>query len=288
MPRVKLIVTGDMEKRALHESLQRFFPDAREGEAVTWERPRKSQCATSYQLPHEPFKPSPVMLTLARAMLDEAGVHPWRPGAAELVIVVEDLELGNLGREDVIVRHFRAAVEEILDSFEIRTQERYRERLQERCSFHLFNSMVETYLFGDPGALHVAGVAGGRKPRLVDLDIENFETDDPAWLPTCRAESANYLAAGVAWWRHERHPKKYLEHLTKDNYDEIEHGVPALKALDWSAVGRVASHVRVVRCLFEDLAEWFGTANPLAAGACHGALFPPRSVNRAGMLLRNC
>lgn len=35
MPRVKLIVTGDMEKRALHESLQRFFPGVREGEAVT-------------------------------------------------------------------------------------------------------------------------------------------------------------------------------------------------------------------------------------------------------------
>ena len=67
-----------------------------------------------------------------------------------------------------------------------------------------------------------------------------------------------------------------------------QHGVPALKALDWITVGRVASHVRVVRCLFEDLAEWFGTTNPLAAGACHEALFPLRSVNRADMLLRNC
>lgn len=287
MPRVKLIVTGDMEKLALRESLQRFFPSVREGEVVTWERPRKSQCATTYRLPSETIQPSSVMLTLARAMLDEAGVHPWRPNAAELVVVVEDLELRNLGREEVIVRHFRAAVEKILDGFEIGTQERYRKRLQERCSFHLFNSMVETYLFGDPKALRVAGVVKGREPKLTDLDIEKFETNDKAWLPTCRAENAKMLALGDAWWRHECHPKKYLEHLTEDKYDEIEYGVPALKALNWSDLGRVASHVRVVRCLFEDLAEWFGITSPLSVGACHEALFPPSSMNRADMLLRN-
>lgn len=288
MPRIKLIVTGDMEKLALHESLRQIFPDAREGESVTWERPRKTHCATSYQLPKQPTEPSSTMSMLARTMLDEAGVHPWRPDAAELVVVVEDLELGNLGREDVVVRHFQAAVEQLLDGFEIRTQERYRQRLQERCSFHLFNSMVEAYLFKDPAALRMAGVADGCVPRLLDADVENFETDDPDWLPTCRAENARQLAGGKDWWRHEMHPKKYLEHLSKQQYDEIENGVPALKALDWRAVGRVASHVRVVRCLFEDLAEWFGTTSPLAMGACHEALFPLRSRDRASMLLRNC
>lgn len=288
MARIKLIVTGDMEKLALHESLRRIFPMTRDGEAVTWERPRKTQCTTSYMLPRQSIAPSPVMSTLARTMLDEAGIVPWRPGAADLVVVIEDLELGNLGHEDVVVRHFKAAVEHLLTDFETQTQARYRDRLQTRCSFHLFNSMVESYLFGDPDALRTAGVLPGREPRTLDRDVEKFETDDPLWLPTCMTENARHLAAGRDWWRHERHPKRYLEHLTDHHYDEIEHGVPALRALRWNSVGRIRTHVRVVRCLFEDVADWFGVPNPIEPGECHEKLFPPRSVDRTMLLLRNC
>ncbi len=44
MARIKLIVTGDMEKAALHKSLQQFFPDMRNNEEVLWDTPRKAQC----------------------------------------------------------------------------------------------------------------------------------------------------------------------------------------------------------------------------------------------------
>ncbi len=50
MVRIKLIVTGDMEKLALHESLRRIFPSERDGEEVVWEQPRKIHCTTSYPL----------------------------------------------------------------------------------------------------------------------------------------------------------------------------------------------------------------------------------------------
>jgi hypothetical protein len=39
MARIKLIVTGDMEKLALHESLKRYFPSSRNGEEVVWDKP---------------------------------------------------------------------------------------------------------------------------------------------------------------------------------------------------------------------------------------------------------
>jgi hypothetical protein len=42
MARIKLIVTGDMEKLALHKSLRRFFPYERDGQKVTWEQPSKN------------------------------------------------------------------------------------------------------------------------------------------------------------------------------------------------------------------------------------------------------
>ena len=39
--RLKLIVTGDLEKVALHESLRQFFPSKCGGDDVEWETPRK-------------------------------------------------------------------------------------------------------------------------------------------------------------------------------------------------------------------------------------------------------
>ena len=43
MARIKFIVTGDMEKSALHKSLQRFFPNIRDSDEVIWDTPRKAR-----------------------------------------------------------------------------------------------------------------------------------------------------------------------------------------------------------------------------------------------------
>ena len=96
--RIKLIVTGDMEKASLHDSLRKFFPEQNvNGENVTWETPRKLQCATSHRL-RMTSEPSTQMKQLARAMLDEA-ILGKNGTAADLVIVIDDLELCNHGQE---------------------------------------------------------------------------------------------------------------------------------------------------------------------------------------------
>ncbi len=292
MGRIKLIVTGDLEKLALHESLRSLFPAAPVGEpgdvveAVIWDRPRKLHCATSHRLTSGKA-PSVPMLDLVQAMMDEACVGK-RGVPADLVVVMDDVELGNLGQEAVILEHFRAAVNQKLDSYEQRTRARYRAILRERCSFHLLCPMVEAYLFGDPAALAVAGVPPSRTPLLVSTDVEQFESNDPAWLPECVLE--NEVQGSLnPWWRNERHPKRYLEHLLGETvYEETEQGKRALLELRWRQVPKSPAETSMLRCLLEDIATWFGVPNPLGAGgSLFPGLYPARNVRDEERILRN-
>jgi hypothetical protein len=289
MPRIKLIVTGDMEKLALHESLQRFFPDIRDGEEVIWEKPRKAQCVTSHRL-IAGNAPSGPMLQLARAMFDEAGIGK-KGMPADLVVIVDDVELGNLAQEHIIAAHFRTAVTNVLSTYNGGTQTRYRALLRDRCSFHLLKPMVESYLFGDAAALAVAGVPAGTDPRLCHpTDVEEFESNDPAWLPTCEEENTRKHSV-APWWSHQRHPKHYLEHLAERQnvfYEEVNHGKRALVGLDWQQVPRVVQDTPIIRSLFEDLSDWFCVPNPLGVnGLLDHNFYPSIAVNRANLLLRN-
>lgn len=293
MARIKLIVTGDMEKAALHESLQRVFPAQRlcengtDHEDVVWDTPRKLDCATTHQLVHG-AKLSTPMPALVQAMFSEVG--PGKKGSpADLVVVIDDVELGNLGQEAIVIDHFRRAVNDKLATCTPVEQQRYRLLLQQKCSFHLLRPMVESYLFGDAAALVASGVPVNETPRLVSTDVEQFETDDPAWLPACHTENAR-PRPGVPGWRHELHPKHYLEHLTGRGpvvYDETTHGKRALLDLDWAGVPKLPVETPFVRSLFEDLADWFGVPNPLGAGSLDPRFYPLTTVRRASLLLRN-
>jgi hypothetical protein len=221
-------------------------------------------------------------------MLDEAKIGK-KGTPADLVVVIDDVEIGNLGQEGVVAQHFRAAVEAKLASYSESTQARYRSLLHEKCSFHLLRPMVESYLFGDADALIAAGVPDGENPCLVHPDVEQFETDDPAWKPTCDEENTKRGRA-MPWWRHERHPKHYLEHLTERGkvfYEETTHGKRALMGLDWCKVPKESDHTPIIRSLLEDIADWFGEANPLGTGPCHPDFYPLSSVVRENLLLRN-
>lgn len=291
MLRIKLIVTGDMEKRGLHESLRRFFPSERDSHSVTWDMPRKVACATSHRLkPGNP--PSTPMKTLVDAMFAEAITgkegHP-----ADLVVVIDDVELGNLGQEDIVADHFRAAVQSKLNSYSsTATAERYRVQLREKCSFHLLKPMVESYLFSDQGALEQAGVAASTTPQLAHpTDVEAFESNDPVWLPTCFAENAR-RQSNTPWWRHERHPKHYLTHLAERTdpnfcYDETRHGVKALNTINWQQTVKKPTDAAILCALFQDLADWFGVTNPLGTCSPSPHFYPTVSTVRANMLLRN-
>lgn len=289
MTRIKLIVTGDMEKQSLHESLRKLFPVVQNGEAVIWETQRVHG-ATSHRLV-EGKEPSRTMQALAKAMLAEA-IAGKTGTPADLVLVIDDVELGNLNREHIVAAHFRSAVETLLNDYSATTQDRYRSLLRGKCSFHLLKPMIEAYLFGDEQALQIAGVPNTATPRLVHLtDVEAFETNDSIWLPTCWIENSKH-AVNAPWWRHERHPKHYLEHLGKRGdpdyvYEETRHGKWSLMALAWRQVPKQGRDVPILRALFEDLADWFHISNPLGGGAKNPYFYPEESVRRDRLLLRN-
>lgn len=290
--RIKLIVTGDMEKLALHNSLKRFFPSKRNcGQNVIWETPRKLHCATSHRLvpllSHQfPSKP---MQALAQAMLVEARGVAKRGLSYDLVLVIDDVELHNLGQEAVVAAHFQAAVEAVLAEYSQNTQSRYRVILRDKCSFYLFRPMVEAYLFGDSNALRIAGVPAIETPFLVHpSDVEQFETNDPVWLSECCEENAKKHSK-YPWWRHECHSKHYLEHLAErgcENYEETTHGNKALQSLDWKQVPKNSQDIPIIRSLFEDISDWFGINNPIGSGV-FDPCFHPGHPKRRGLLLRN-
>ena len=290
MVRIKLIVTGDMEKSALHKSLQRFFPDERNGKKVIWDVPRKAQCVTSYPL--RPLtantSPSKPMIELAKTMIAEA-IAGKTGQPADLVIVIDDVELGNLEQEAVIAEHFREAVNEVflLKNHDSRTEVRLRNELQQKCSFHLLKPMVEAYLFGDPAALRLAGVQNGVNPCLIHpTDVEQFESNDSRWLPICHSENSQKQQQNKPWWRNERHPKRYLEHLTELTYKETKCGKDALIALNWCNVPKCQQDIPIIRSLFEDISDWFSIQSPIS-GQAHPNFWPTMTVNRSKLLLRN-
>lgn len=287
MPRIRLIVTGDMEELALHKSLQQCFPSTRNNKNVIWDTPRKLDCATSHRLRQDAL-PSGPMKNLAQAMLDDA--IPGKNGKpADLVIVIDDVELGNLGQEHIIAKHFRMAVQNHLGKVKYSSNiEEIKERLREKCSFHLLKPMVESYLFGDANALRVAGVPQTKTPMLVHpTDVETFETNDPSWLRICQDENAKRREL-TPWWRHECHPKHYLEdYLIEGNYEESQNGKDALEKLDWQQVPKCQTDILFIRSLFEDISTWFDIPNPIGTGETSPDFYPSKSVRRANLLLRN-
>lgn len=292
--RVRLIVTGDLERVALRSSLSSLFPSARaNGAPVEWLRPRKVSCATSHRLVRG-APTSRAMLRLAAALVAEA----WE-GAdgtpADLVVAVDDLVIGNLGQSAVVCEHVRRAIDTVILERQLAaaTEARLRSRLQASCSFHLLAPMAESYFFGEHAALVRAGCRPDVRPHLTQPeDVERFECSDPAWLPTCLEINQARITSRspVPWWREERHPKHYLEHLVREAggfYDELLGGKAGLETLAWATVGAAPGSIPLARALLEDLADFFGCPNPLGAGLPVAPTYPARTARRSRLRLRN-
>jgi hypothetical protein len=292
---IRFIVTGDLERAAIVASLSRLFPpQTAAGELVEWLRPRKVHGATTRRLQAD-REPDAGMRALARAMVAEA----WEGAGskpADLVIVVDDVELHNFDQRGLICEHFRTAVERELERrakvLGMGAEQRMRNCLRERCSFHLLCPMVEAYLFGDRHALRRAGCGPGVRPRLVNQDVEEFESTDPQWLPHCRTTNRRQAdpPMPMPWWREERHAKHYLEHLAERSgahYDEVVAGVAAFSRLDWRQVAASGGPAPLAWSLFEDVADFFAVPNPLSVGAGSSLTYPARHVHRASLTLRN-
>jgi hypothetical protein len=281
MPTIKLVVTGEMEKGALHTSLQGVFSGMRENQAVHWLTPHRANGATSACLP-QTNKPVPKMIDLANTMIAEV-LYSNTGQRPDLVLVIDDLELNNAGQEALVARHFRLAIEAAINKSPkfMQKEVEIRRLLRERCSFHLLKPMVESYLFGDGKALQKVTSKKAKLPA--GLDLEQFETNDDDYLPHCKAINARHPDAPN--WREECHPKRYLQFLNPD-YSETGHGKAALEALNWGSLTNNAAHLQVIRALFTDLAQWFGIPNPLP-GQAHPEFWVPSAGQHGSMVLRN-
>lgn len=248
------------------------------------------------------------------------GRHAGRTPAADMVVILDDLELDNLEQPELVIEVMRRAVGRHLETLsgDTRLQERTRAALRERVSLHLLKPMVESWLFPDPRALRAAGVTSEALGRLAhsldpDCDPEDFRVDDgdyeragaegcTRWQAMARRTSSQRKRAKKnrpAWARDwaarpqakARHPKAYLSWLCRDPaspkcsaYDETSGGARALAQLDWSALMAQPEGALFARALLEDIAECLGLESPFP-----GAVAPAtaRSVLPREPVLRN-
>jgi hypothetical protein len=294
MFRVRLVVTGDVETRALGPSLQRALRTvgAVDVEFITPAFKVDGGALTCNPLADPANLALPVPSAarrMANALLTETLVSRRRSEPLpDLVIGVDDLELANAHQPAVVAGWVRRAIREAIERHRYPAQAR--EALRERCSFHLLVPLVEAYFFGEEAALARAGVGAHVPVHRLGTNVEDFETDDPAFLPLAAAQNAQQAANNYGWWREERHPKRYLSFLVGRSgglYDETVGGRAALETLDWGAVGADRQAVRFARSLFEDISAALEVANPLGAGATADCTYPSRAVRPETLTLRN-
>jgi len=223
---------------------------------------------------HEANPPEAARELVGRAAQEALGDR--RRAAADLVIVLDDLELANAHQPDRVARVFCNAVFNHLGATLESGGFTYASTmvaLKARVSFHLISPMVETWLFGDPGALSIAGVPTG-SPVHAEPDLEAFETRDPAYLAATSADCPRIPAARAKKYRpkwlgvadRSQHPKGYVQWLCRNGelktcttYAEAGSGAHALRQLDWAALlVRPGSPGRYLRALLSDLAYTLG------------------------------
>jgi hypothetical protein len=274
MPRVALVVTGDLEQRGLAASLARVFPEA------DFHIEAKLNGFTTGTLPNVGAAPIPTLVDkLAAALV--AAVDPGRTGTpSDLAIAIDDLEIANLHQPGVVVATFRDAVTRYVNGKWPSTarQQRAYALLRERASFHLLSPMPEAYFFSDTSALAAAGVSAS--PQLAPgVDLEDFTVVDAPYL------AAPTGSPGWAKSNRARHPKHYLQYLIDPTeglrYRETQQGLAALGRVEWAALsGKHPTHLRLLRSLLLDLSHGLGQQARIPAGPDH----PATALKQPGVL----
>lgn len=284
--RVQLIVTGELERLALHHSLQRLFTAS--GANVKFLEPLKTQDFTSNRVGRilsGPAAAQSLAAKLAGSLV--ASAHPGRGGVqqADLVLAVDDLELTNADQPEHVIDYFRHAVRACVD--ERYSAQAARDRvyrvLAERGSFHFLVPMAEAYFFGEPAALDRAKAQ--KAPNRFNTqtrDVEDFEVDDADYLAP-----APQSAPWGAQPRH-RHPKHYVRYLCDPTgqqpraYRETHEGLDALRVLDWQTALSNPAHTTFVRSLIDDISDALNIRSP-----CPGPCSPLTARGSGTGLLRN-
>ena len=287
MAQVVLIPTGRLEHAALGPSLKRLFPAH---DFLPRPKDQHHDGFTSVDVAHITLRgavPSNVDELAAELV---ASVSPGQRGKpADFAFLVEDLELLNDHQPARVVAVFRDAVERhVRVTWPSQAgQDRTFALVRERCSFHLFRPMTETYFYGEPAALQRAGAA--RPPQLpANLDFEAFQASDQPFLQFPNGQCDRI----VDMPHRQRHPKSYLHFLCdptladkKRRYRETRGGVDALSRLDWAQVLSSPPHCPFLHAFLDDLADALNHPLPFVdkAHACPITQF----AGRQNLLLRN-
>ena len=253
---VALIPTGSMEHLALAPSLGRIFPDHT---FVVLPAERHMDGFTSCDLSQSSIlNPNQIPTTLQNLVTTLVNaIFPGRRGKRiDFAYVVEDVELFNNAHPEVVLTQFREVVKQCVESqWPQQTEPRF-EQVRQRCAFHLFRPMTETYFFGDPEALTRAKVL--LQPQLpADVDLERFHTIDQTYLklPPNTKDIKDMP-------QREIHPKSFIHYLCdptlsdkKLRYRETHGGRAALESLNWELVLQHSSHCPFLTALLDDLCQ---------------------------------
>jgi hypothetical protein len=240
-------------------------------------------------------KPTPKRIPSPFIRLAKATVAEALFGGSDLVIAVDDLELANLGRANVVAAWARRAFEaeiqrQVTESYSSGSvQDRAFLRARSRCSFHLLVPMIEAYFFGDTSALARAN-ALPPSAQLRHSDLEDFATSDAGYLASVEEAQQQKLRDDFPWFRYEKHPKHYLAYLADaagGAYDETNEGVAALSSLDWAGVASFGAPLTFARALFQDIADLLDVPSPLGGGPCAPETYPKKAVDRSRLVIRN-
>jgi hypothetical protein len=318
---VRIIPTGRAELLGFQKCLERLFPNH------TFEVVKERDDENDRPVPYPGFTSArlaapPTVGTNIERLISQlaADVYPGRLGrAADLAILIDDLELENADQPEVVIETVRTAAKEHIDKIMrergAKTADHVAFALQNKASFHLAAPMIESWFFADSHVLPSANVPPARlPPRLrAGTDPEQFDVDEPLFSSDdgahCVALEKRNQKGGrrkpeMAPWVlkprpnvpafvRERHPKAYLSWLCRDSeddrcstYRESKHGAEALAAIDFSRMLANTSFCRYARALVYDLADALGPPSVLIAPGEEHPLVS-RSASRQSGVLRN-
>ena len=307
--RVAVLPTGHTEWHGLPAALgalfpaHTFFPLPGPTEMTSDPGVLRGFTAVRLGAEHEADPPEFALDLIGRAAQAALGSITLPP--AELVLILDDLELANADQPERVVAVLRRAVEVHLQGLPPAFRGTTQEALRRRVSFHLVAPMIEAWFFADRRALRAAGVPPGTAVHLRnEVDPEHFETADPGYLAAteascpawCGLRSHDRKSRRPKWLGTDRqhHPKGYLQWLCLEgsspgctSYSPVVGGLNALRALSWQALlNRSPAHMAFTRAMIMDLASVLGAP---AADLRPGLEAPPTSLRspRLQPVLRN-
>lgn len=276
--KVAILPTGRMEWNALPGTLSRLFPE-HEFYAVPEQQLYDSKGPldgfTSSRLrPGQPYQNAVGLIEKAA----QEALGDRKRAAADLVIILDDLELANSDQPEAVTAVMKDAVDLHLGCDRVSRVaailDRTKTVLSNKVSFHLAVPMIESWLFADPEALATAGVPPHPGPQLVGPCLEDFHTGDLGYLDATEQTCPQWSSRGgrkkdrPKWLGQDRarHPKGYLQWLCRDgeaanctSYDEARGGAAGLKALRWETL-LAQPGLSYLAAMLEDLAFRLGDA----------------------------